>query len=76
MASKQVRVEEIINKMSEAEVLLSRGQNVAQAYRHLGVSEQLYCRLLLIGKNRLVFFSHEYMSFRLTVLAVPIAGLK
>ncbi len=44
MARKQFRVEQIINKLREAEVLLSRGQSVAQVCRHLGVSEQSYYR--------------------------------
>ncbi len=44
MARKQFRVEQIINKLREAEVLLSRGQSIAQVCRHLGVSEQSYYR--------------------------------
>lgn len=44
MARKPLRVEQIINKLREAEVLLSRGQSVAQVCRHLGVSEQSYYR--------------------------------
>lgn len=44
MARKQFGVEQIINKLREAEVLLSRGQSVAQVSRHLGVSEQSYYR--------------------------------
>jgi len=44
MARKQFGVEQIINKLREAEVLLSRGQSVAQVCRHLGVSEQSYYR--------------------------------
>ena len=40
MASEQLRVEQVINKLREAEVLLSRGPCVAQVCRHLGVSEQ------------------------------------
>jgi putative transposase len=44
VARKQFRVEQIINKLREAEVLLSRGQSVVQVCRHLGVSEQSYYR--------------------------------
>lgn len=44
MARKQFRVEEIINKLREAEILLSQGQNASQVCRHLGVSEQTYYR--------------------------------
>ena len=38
------RAEDIINKLREAEVLLSQGQAIPQVCRHLGVSEQTYYR--------------------------------
>jgi putative transposase len=41
---KRYRPEEIIQKLREAEVLLSQGQTVAQAARSLGISEQTYYR--------------------------------
>ena len=36
--------EQIINKLREAEVLLSQGQTVSQASKQLGVSDQTYYR--------------------------------
>ena len=36
--------EQIINKLREAEILLSRGSTVAEASRQLGVTEQTYYR--------------------------------
>ena len=44
MARKHFRVEEIISKLREAEVLLSQGKSVALVCRHLRVSEQTYYR--------------------------------
>jgi len=44
VARKSFGVEQIINKLQEAEMSLSRGQSVAQVCRHLGVSEQSYYR--------------------------------
>ena len=37
-------VEQIITKLREAEVALSKGQPVAQAWRTLGITEQTYYR--------------------------------
>jgi transposase-like protein len=37
-------VEQIITKLREAEVVLSKGQPVAQACRTLGITEQTYYR--------------------------------
>jgi len=36
--------EQIISKLREAEVLLGQGKDVAEASRHLGISEQTYYR--------------------------------
>ena len=36
--------EQIINKLREAEILLSQGSTVAEASRQLGVTEQTYYR--------------------------------
>ena len=36
--------EEIVNKLREAEVLLSKGQAVAQACKQIGVTDQTYDR--------------------------------
>ena len=36
--------EQIINKLREAEILLSQGSTVAEASRRLGVTEQTYYR--------------------------------
>lgn len=44
MARKRYSAEEIIQKLREAEVLLSQGQTVQQAARTLGISEQTYYR--------------------------------
>jgi putative transposase len=44
MTKKRYAAEEIIQKLREAEVLLSQEQTVAQVVRQLGVSEQTYYR--------------------------------
>ena len=44
MPRKRTTPEQIINKLREAEVLLSQGQTVAQVSKQLGVSEQTYYR--------------------------------
>ena len=44
MVRKAFKPEQIINKLREAEVLLSQGSTVAQASRKLGVTEQTYYR--------------------------------
>ncbi len=44
MPKKTYRPEEIINKLREAEVLLSQGTTVAEVVRALGVSEVTYYR--------------------------------
>ena len=44
MPRKRYTPEQIINKLREAEVLLSQGQTVAQASKKLGVSDQTYYR--------------------------------
>jgi putative transposase len=44
MARKGFSAEQIIAKLREAEVELSRGQTVAQVVRKLGVTEQTYYR--------------------------------
>ena len=44
MPRKQYTVEEIIQKLREAEVLISQGQTVGQAARRLGITEQTYYR--------------------------------
>lgn len=41
---KRTKVEVIISKLREAEVLLGKGQTVGQACRQLGVSEHTYYR--------------------------------
>ena len=41
---KPFSVEQIINHLREAEVLLARGQTVGEVCRHIGVSEQSYYR--------------------------------
>ena len=40
MPKKRFSVEQIINHLHEAEILLARGQTVGEVCRHIGVSEQ------------------------------------
>ncbi len=42
MAKKAFKPEQIINKLREAEVLLSQGAMVGEASRKLGLTEQTY----------------------------------
>ena len=44
MARKVFKPEQIINKLREAEVLLSKGSAVGEVSRKLGVTEQTYYR--------------------------------
>jgi putative transposase len=44
MVRKAFKPEQIINKLREAEVLLSQGSTVAEVSRKLGVTEQTYYR--------------------------------
>ncbi len=44
MARKKYTVEQIINHLREAEVLLAQGQTVGEICRQIGVSEQSYYR--------------------------------
>jgi putative transposase len=44
MKKKVFNAEQIIGKLREAEVELSRGQTVAQVVRKLGITEQTYYR--------------------------------
>lgn len=44
MGKNTYQPEQIIAKLREAEILLSKGQNIPSVVRHLGVSEQTYCR--------------------------------
>jgi len=44
MVRKAFKPEQIINKLREAEVLLSQGSTVGEASRKLGVTEQTYYR--------------------------------
>ncbi len=44
MGRKRFTAEQVIGKLREAEVLLSKGQSVAEACRKLEVSEQTYYR--------------------------------
>ena len=42
MARKRFSAEEIVNKLREADVLLSKGQTIALAYKQIGVTDQTY----------------------------------
>ena len=44
MAKKGYTPEQIINKLREAEILLSQGNNISGASRKIGVTEQTYYR--------------------------------
>jgi len=44
MSRKRFSVEQIINHLREAEVLVSQGQTVGEICRRIGVSEQSYYR--------------------------------
>jgi transposase-like protein len=44
MVRKAFKPEQIINKLREAEVLLSQGSTVGEASRKIGVTEQTYYR--------------------------------
>ena len=44
MAKKRFLAEQIISKLREAEVEISRGQTVAQVAKKLGITEQTYYR--------------------------------
>ncbi len=44
MVRKTYTPEQIINKLREAEILLSQGSNIGEASRKIGVTEQTYYR--------------------------------
>ena len=44
MARKRFSAEQIVNKLREADVLLSQGRTVAQACKQIGVTDQTYYR--------------------------------
>ena len=44
MAKKQFQAEQIIGKLREAEVEISKGQTIGQVVKKLGVTEQTYYR--------------------------------
>ena len=44
MAKKGYTPEQIINKLREAEILLSQGSSIVEASRKIGVTEQTYYR--------------------------------
>jgi putative transposase len=44
LARKVFKPEQIINKLREAEVLISQGNTIAEASRKIGVTEQTYYR--------------------------------
>ena len=44
MTRKRFSAEQIVNKLRQAEVLLSQGQSVAQACKAIGITEQTYYR--------------------------------
>jgi putative transposase len=42
MSKKKHTAEEIVTKLREGEVLLAKGESIAEACRHLGISDQTY----------------------------------
>ena len=44
MSRRRFKAEEIVNKLREADVLISQGRTVAQASKQIGVTEQTYYR--------------------------------
>ena len=44
MARRQFKSEQIINKLREAEVLISQGATIGEASRKIGITEQTYYR--------------------------------
>ena len=44
MSRKRFKPEEIVNKLREADVLLSQGKTVPQACKQIGVTDQTYYR--------------------------------
>ncbi len=44
MARKRYTAEQIIGHLRQGEILISEGQTIIEAARHLGVSEQTYSR--------------------------------
>ena len=44
MVKKGYTPEQIINKLREAEILISQGNNISEASRKIGVTEQTYYR--------------------------------
>lgn len=50
MARKAFKPEQIINKLREAEVLISQGATISEASRKLGITEQTYSTLRLRGR--------------------------
>ena len=42
MSKKRHTAEEIVTKLREAEVLVAKGQSIAEACRQLGISDQTY----------------------------------
>ena len=44
MRRKRFKPEEIVNKLREADVLLSQGKSIAQACKQIGITDQTYYR--------------------------------
>jgi putative transposase len=44
LARRQFKPEQIINKLREAEVVISQGSTIGQASRKIGITEQTYYR--------------------------------
>ena len=44
MSRKRFKPEEIVNKLRQVDVLLSQGRRIAQACKHIQVTEQTYYR--------------------------------
>ena len=51
MPKKRYRPEEIVAKLRQVDVLVSQGQNIADAIRQIGVSEVTYYRVGTAGSR-------------------------
>ncbi len=44
MSRKRFKAEEIVNKLREADVLISQGQSISQVCKQIGITDQTYYR--------------------------------
>jgi hypothetical protein len=74
MPRKRHKPEEIVAKLRQVDVLVSRGQRVADAARAIGVTEVTYYGIVTLAKNRP--FQWDLLPRRgLQLLDIPPCGL-